>query len=118
MNFEIGPEDRGIRLDVFLAGVIPDVTRSQLRVLNILDHDPGMTAGVLAERLAVQPSTVTGLIDRLVKLELVERQGDVDDRRRVRTFLSASDPPRSNLSTAPTSPLPGRTCSERAGLCS
>ena len=66
------------------------LTMSQLRVLIILNGDPGMTAGNLAERLSVRPSTVTEMVDRLVKQELVERRADPDDRRVVRNFLSAT----------------------------
>ena len=67
-----------------------ELTMSQLRVLFILNGDPGMTAGNLAERLSVRPSTVTGIVDRLVKQELVERRADPDDRRMVRNFLSTT----------------------------
>lgn len=34
MNFAIGTEDAGARLDVFLRGIMPNVSRSQLQVLN------------------------------------------------------------------------------------
>ena len=64
------------------------LTMSQLRVLHILNADPGMTAGNLAERLGVRPSTVTGIVDRLVKQDLVERRADPDDRRVVRNLLT------------------------------
>ncbi len=67
-----------------------ELTMSQLRVLFILNGDPGMTAGNLAERLSVRPSTVTGIVDRLVKQELVERRADPDDRRIVRNVLSTT----------------------------
>ena len=67
-----------------------DLTMSQLRVLFILNGDPGMTAGNLAERVSVRPSTVTGIVDRLVKQDLVERRADPEDRRVVRNFLSAT----------------------------
>ncbi len=65
-----------------------ELTMSQLRVLFILNGDRGMTAGHLAERLSVRPSTVTGIVDRLVKQELVERRADPDDRRIVRNVLA------------------------------
>ena len=64
------------------------LTMSQLRVLHVLNADAGMTAGHLAERLGVRPSTVTGIVDRLVKQNLVERQTDSDDRRVVRNLLT------------------------------
>jgi DNA-binding MarR family transcriptional regulator len=64
------------------------LTMSQLRVLIILNRERGMTAGNLADRLGVRPSTVTGIVDRLVKQDLVERQADPDDRRVVRNLLT------------------------------
>ncbi len=64
------------------------LTMSQLRVLMILNRERGMTAGNLADRLGVRPSTVTGIVDRLVKQDLVERQADPDDRRVVRNLLT------------------------------
>ena len=57
------------------------LTMSQLRVLSILNRNPGMTAGHLAERLGVRPSTVTGIVDRLERQDLVARQADAGDRR-------------------------------------
>ncbi len=64
------------------------LTMSQLRVLLYLNRDPGMTAGRLAERLGVRPSTVTGIVDRLVRHDLVCRRPDSDDRRVVRNLLT------------------------------
>jgi DNA-binding MarR family transcriptional regulator len=64
------------------------LTMSQLRVLHHLNRQPGMTAGTLAERLGVRPSTVTGIVDRLVRHDLVERLADPDDRRVVRNILT------------------------------
>jgi DNA-binding MarR family transcriptional regulator len=43
----------------------------------------------LSEALQLQPSTVTGLVDALVELELVERRDDPEDRRVVRAALTA-----------------------------
>jgi DNA-binding MarR family transcriptional regulator len=49
---------------------------------------PGVTAGELASRLGVTPPTISGIVDRLVKLALVRREDDESDRRLVRNFLS------------------------------
>lgn len=64
------------------------LTMSQLRVLMILNRHPGTTSGHLADRLGVRASTVTGIVDRLVRQDLVERQPDADDRRVVRNGLT------------------------------
>jgi DNA-binding MarR family transcriptional regulator len=64
------------------------LTITQLRVLFILRGEPGLTAGVLAERMQVTPSTLTRIMDRVARDELVERVPDADDRRCVRHNLS------------------------------
>lgn len=64
------------------------LTMTQLGVLFLLRREAGAPAGLLAERLRVTPSTVTRIVDRLVRLNLVRRQEDCDDRRVVRHYLS------------------------------
>lgn len=64
------------------------LTMTQLRVLFLLRADPGLSAGALAERLDVTPSTFTRIMDRLVRNDLIERVADAGDRRLVRHFLS------------------------------
>ena len=64
------------------------LTMTQLGVLFLLRQDAGMPAGLLAERLRVTPSTLTRMVDRLVRLNLVRRQEDSDDRRLVRHYLT------------------------------
>lgn len=64
------------------------LTTGQLRVLFVLKQQPGVTSGELAGRLTVTPPTITGIIDRLVRLDLVRREEDPADRRLVRNFLT------------------------------
>jgi DNA-binding MarR family transcriptional regulator len=64
------------------------LTTTQLGVLFLLRQEPGMPAGLLAERLRLTPSTLTRIVDRLVRLTLVRRQEDSDDRRLVRHYLT------------------------------
>jgi DNA-binding MarR family transcriptional regulator len=64
------------------------LTTAQLRVMFLMRTTPGVTAGALASRLAVTPPTISGIVDRLVKLDLVRREDDESDRRLVRNFLS------------------------------
>lgn len=64
------------------------LTMTQLRVLFVLREEPGLSAGALAERLGVTPSTLTRLMDRLVRTDLVRRETGDDDRRLVRHYLS------------------------------
>jgi DNA-binding MarR family transcriptional regulator len=65
-----------------------ELTVTQLRVLFLLREAPGMPAGALAENLRVTPPTVTGLVDRLVRMGVVKREEDPKDRRLVRNVLT------------------------------
>jgi DNA-binding MarR family transcriptional regulator len=64
------------------------LTMTQVRVLAILEAEQGLRAGDLAERLTVQPSTVTRIVDRLVRHRFVRRDADPDDRRMVRHVVT------------------------------
>jgi DNA-binding MarR family transcriptional regulator len=64
------------------------LTTTQLRVLFLLRQEMGAPAGLLADRLRVTPSTLTRIVDRLVRLNLVRRQEDCDDRRVARHYLT------------------------------
>ena len=64
------------------------LTMSQLRVLYMLQAEPGTPAGAVAAQLKVRPSTATGIVDRLVRDGLVRRERDDLDRRRVRIWLT------------------------------
>jgi len=67
-----------------------DVTLVQFRALVLLDRDGALKAGRLAELLAVMPSTVTGLCDRLVSKGLIGRATSPANRREVVVTLTAS----------------------------
>ncbi len=64
------------------------LTITQVRVLFTLQMEDGLAAGELAERLNVRPSTVTRIVDRLVRNKLVAREVDDSDRRLVRHRLT------------------------------
>jgi DNA-binding MarR family transcriptional regulator len=60
-----------------------DVTVPQLMVLYNLRKSPEIGLGELAERLKMTTSTISGVVDRLVKAKLVDRAQSVHDRRAV-----------------------------------
>ena len=64
------------------------LTLPQLRLLWILRDDDGLPVGALAEQMGVNPSTITGHVDRLVRQGLVRREEDASDRRIVRNYLT------------------------------
>jgi len=64
------------------------LTLPTLKVIVLIRAEPGAPSGVIASRLGVTPSTVTGLVDRLVNQGLVRREEDARDRRLVRNLLT------------------------------
>src|SRR5512137_941295 len=60
------------------------LTIPQMRLLWTLRDEDGLPVGSLADRLGVNPSTITGHVDRLVRQGLVRREEDAVDRRIVR----------------------------------
>jgi MarR family transcriptional regulator, organic hydroperoxide resistance regulator len=64
-----------------MAGEI-GVTGPQRLVLRVVGLFPGISAGDLASVLHVHPSTLTGVLQRLVAQRLLDRLDDPTDRRR------------------------------------
>jgi MarR family transcriptional regulator, organic hydroperoxide resistance regulator len=58
------------------------LTGPQRLVLRIVGRFPGISAGRLAEILHLHPSTLTGVLQRLERQELIRRRADSRDRRR------------------------------------
>jgi DNA-binding MarR family transcriptional regulator len=65
------------------------VTGPQRLALRVIGLRPGMSAGELAATLHVHPSTLTGVLQRLVAQRLLARQADPRDRRRAVLRLTA-----------------------------
>jgi DNA-binding MarR family transcriptional regulator len=71
-----------------MAGAI-GVTGPQRLVLRVVGLMPGVSAGELASILHVHPSTLTGVLRRLVAQRLLIRTRHADDRRRSVLHLTA-----------------------------
>ena len=66
-----------------------EVTASQLEALALLHQGrSGLSMHQVAEALSITPSSATQLVDRLVRMGLVERLREEEDRRLVRVQLS------------------------------
>lgn len=61
---------------------------TQWRVLKILERQPGLNQGQIAEILEVEPITCCRMIDRLEESNFVERRRDPADRRAWRIHLT------------------------------
>lgn len=57
------------------------VTGMQRVIIRLIGRFPGVTAGRLAELVHVHPSTLTGVLKRLVDRRYVARERDPDDAR-------------------------------------
>ena len=63
------------------------ITGPQRLVLRVVGQFPGLSAGELAHIVRLHPSTITGILQRLVARGLLERKRDPGDSRRARLRL-------------------------------
>lgn len=61
---------------------------SDMQTLRYVAHDPGCASGTVAHFLGVVPTTMTSIVDRLVKRGLMVRERPDGDRRTVALRLS------------------------------
>lgn len=87
------------------------ITYPQYLVLNVLGEEDGMTVGAIANRLALESSTVTPPVKRLEQAGLVTRQRNQADERQVQVWLT--DAGRALLAQ---SNCLGETLIERSGM--
>lgn len=88
VNFVLTKAQNAIQ-QLFKAELAPyGVTPGQYAVLKCLWDENGQTAKQLSERLYLDGSTVTGILDRMENKSLINRQPDSKDRRAVRVMLT------------------------------
>jgi len=66
------------------------ITGPQRLVLRIVAERPGLSAGELAQIVHLHPSTITGILERLVRKGLLRRERDRQDSRRIRLHARAA----------------------------
>jgi DNA-binding MarR family transcriptional regulator len=66
------------------------ITGPQRLVLRVIGRFPDVSAGELAHIVRLHPSTITGILQRLVQRGLIERLRDPVDSRRARLRLKPS----------------------------
>ena len=71
-------------------GCLRAVSSTQMQVLYLLSCDSPQTMGQLADQLDVSLPNVTGIVERMVEHDLVERGRDDDDRRVVTVAPTAA----------------------------
>ncbi len=65
-----------------------DVTPVQYGILNCLWRDDNLSPKQIAEKLFLDSSTITGILDRLENKGLLMRKSDPNDRRALRVALT------------------------------
>ncbi|SRR5579875_2514309 len=65
-----------------------EVTISQWAILKQLWQQEGRSQVELQELLGLDGATITGLIQRMIHLDLIQRRPDLNDRRVQRVFLT------------------------------
>jgi DNA-binding MarR family transcriptional regulator len=69
------------------------ITGPQRMVLRVVEQYPNLSAGDLAHALRLHPSTVTGILQRLVQRGLLTREIDPEDTRRVKLRVTPASRP-------------------------
>ncbi len=77
------------------------ITGPQRLVLRIVGRYPGISAGDVARLIKLHPSTVTGILQRLVAARLLQREKDPHDSRRVRLRTTPRAAPHAKPSAGP-----------------
>lgn len=72
----------------FVEAGAPQVKPAYINVLLSLWKKDGLQVARLGRRAGLEPSTMTGLLDRMERDGLVTRQADPNDRRAQRIFLT------------------------------
>jgi len=85
---QVVPRTMGrIRMEMRTAGS-GTLTVPQLRALLFIRRRPGSGLSPLAEHLGMTPPAASGLVERLVRADLVERATNPDERRRIQLRLT------------------------------
>ena len=64
------------------------LTTPQLLCLRLLAQEGPLTPGALAKEMYLSQATITGVLDRLEKRDMVQRRRDQSDRRKVSIHLT------------------------------
>jgi DNA-binding MarR family transcriptional regulator len=88
LNFIITKAQHNVH-QIFKAELAPHgITPGQYAVLRCLWDENGLTARKLAERLHLDGSTITGILDRMEQKGFIEKLVDPKDRRALQVMLT------------------------------
>ena len=87
------------------------ITGPQRLLLRVVSQRPGLSPGEVARMVHLHPSTMTAILQRLVKKGLLRRDRDNNDHRRIRLHTQAA----ARDCSSPGQPAPSNRLSPRAG---
>ncbi|MFW6264943.1 MAG: MarR family winged helix-turn-helix transcriptional regulator [Bacillota bacterium] len=65
-----------------------DIYPGQPPLMMVLNEQDGQSQSELAEKLKIKPATITVMINRMEKVDLLERRRDAEDQRVSRVYLT------------------------------
>ncbi len=81
-----------LKLKTYLKNVLSEagvsITPAQSGILFLLKRKDGRTMSELSQELTLDNSTLTGLVDRLERLDFVKRNAGTSDRRASHVFIT------------------------------
>ncbi len=95
------------------------VTGPQRMIMRIVAREPGVSAGGISTAAQIHPSTLSGILDRLERAQLISRSRDLADWRRARFEVTGAgrdvvDTRRGTVEAAVARSLEGLAPAERA----
>ena len=93
LGFEIAETANALRRYFDRRAQALGITRAQWKVLARLKREPGQKQVELADRLDIEPITLSRIVDRLEQSGLVSRRPDPADRRAWRLHLTPKADP-------------------------
>ena len=75
-------------INITLADIEIDIKSPHIEIMTVLKEEGTLHPAEIGERLQIAKAQMTHLVDKLVELELVERNGDPADRRTINITLT------------------------------
>ncbi|MFC2068080.1 MarR family winged helix-turn-helix transcriptional regulator [Chloroflexota bacterium] len=75
-------------LNIKLEGIQKEISRPHYSIITTLDESGILTISEIGKKTLITKPQMTHLVDRLIKLGLVERLPDTNDRRRIKIVLT------------------------------
>ncbi len=71
-------------------GIVSHLTPQQLLVVKLIGHDGQTTISSLCQQMSLSKGTVSGIVSRMVAMDILEKHHDTEDRRTIWIRFSPS----------------------------